>query len=280
MAGDVDGLIERLRERASNPDRRVDRRPSQFEAGIASLDLGGLLSRLTQARADLAQSVAASRSGGIDPASRAKAGQIAQQMRTPVSSELPPVADPGTLDRVEAELGFVLPALLRRLYLEIADGGFGPGSGLLGVQAAAARYLELRREPYGPGGAEWPERLLPLVDQEPGVDCVDAGSPGGRIVSWDPELVDERRGARGWARSFVDTSPSLGAWLDAWVGSRTFQETMAEQVARAQVKAAREARAAIGAKTPQERAAMGLPEVGWERVVWGGLGLEDDEQPG
>lgn len=30
------------------------------------------------------------------------------------------------------------------------------------------------------------------------------------------------------------------------------------------------------ALTPGQRAAMGLPEVGWERVVWGGLGLDDD----
>ena len=43
------------------------------------------------------------------------------------------------------------------------------------------------------------------------------------------------------------------------------------------IEEARKARAMIGAKTPEERAAMGLPEVGWEKVVWGGLGLEDDE---
>jgi hypothetical protein len=36
-------------------------------------------------------------------------------------------------------------------------------------------------------------------------------------------------------------------------------------------------RARIAAMTPEERAAMGLPAVGWERVVWGGIGLDEDE---
>ena len=45
----------------------------------------------------------------------------------------------------------------------------------------------------------------------------------------------------------------------------------------AQVRMAREARANIAKKTPEERAAMGLPAVGWEAVVWGGLGWDEDE---
>ncbi len=48
----------------------------------------------------------------------------------------------------------------------------------------------------------------------------------------------------------------------------------------AQVRMAREARAAISQKTPEERAAMGLPAVGWEKVVWGGLGWDEDEDGG
>jgi hypothetical protein len=31
--------------------------------------------------------------------------------------------------------------------------------------------------------------------------------------------------------------------------------------------------------TPAERAAMGLPEVGWKKVVWAGIGLEEDGRP-
>jgi hypothetical protein len=44
-----------------------------------------------------------------------------------------------------------------------------------------------------------------------------------------------------------------------------------------QAQQAREARAAIGRMTPEERARMGLPAVGWEKVVWGGVGWDEDE---
>jgi hypothetical protein len=43
------------------------------------------------------------------------------------------------------------------------------------------------------------------------------------------------------------------------------------------VEEARKSRATIAAMTPEARAAMGLPEVGWEAVVWGGIGLDPDE---
>ena len=43
------------------------------------------------------------------------------------------------------------------------------------------------------------------------------------------------------------------------------------------VAMARESRARIAAMTPEQRAAMGLPEAGWEQAVWGGLGLEPDQ---
>jgi hypothetical protein len=33
----------------------------------------------------------------------------------------------------EKRLGFALPTFLRRLYLEVGNGGFGPGYGLLGI---------------------------------------------------------------------------------------------------------------------------------------------------
>ena len=36
----------------------------------------------------------------------------------------------------------------------------------------------------------------------------------------------------------------------------------------------------IARLSPEERAKMGLPETGWERVVWGGLGWDEDETAG
>jgi hypothetical protein len=41
---------------------------------------------------------------------------------------------------------------------------------------------------------------------------------------------------------------------------------------------ARRSRAYFGAMTPEERAAYGFPEVGWEYQIGDGLGMEEDEE--
>jgi hypothetical protein len=48
-------------------------------------------------------------------------------------------ASPATLEQVaedEERLGFSLPALLRQVYLQVGDGGFGPGYGLFSLTAS------------------------------------------------------------------------------------------------------------------------------------------------
>lgn len=50
-------------------------------------------------------------------------------MRLPGSSVQPPLS-PQVLEEAERDLGFALPPLLRELYLQVGNGGFGPGSGL------------------------------------------------------------------------------------------------------------------------------------------------------
>ena len=96
----------------------------------------------------------------------------------------------------------------------------------------------------------------------------------------DPEDLTERSSEERFRRSFGEAFPSVEAWLDDWLGAPTAEERHARMMAELmspeyQAKQAREAREAIGRMTPQERAAMGLPETGWEEVVWGGLGWED-----
>jgi hypothetical protein len=50
--------------------------------------------------------------------------------------KLPPllVATPQAIALAEVALRYSLPTLLRRLYLEVGNGGFGPGYGVLGLQ--------------------------------------------------------------------------------------------------------------------------------------------------
>ncbi|HEV2005250.1 MAG TPA: hypothetical protein VGQ85_01430 [Candidatus Limnocylindrales bacterium] len=146
---------------------------------------------------------------------------------------------------------------------------------MLSIGRAVAVYRNLRADLKFPRGRRWPEHLLPLVDREPGYDAVEVDT--GRIVGWDPEKLSEHSGEKAWQRSFSEVSPSLQAWLGEWVDARPAHEVLRERMNASRIEDARRSRAMIAAKTPEERRAMGLPDVGWERVVWGGLGLEDDE---
>jgi hypothetical protein len=274
-ATEFDELLQRLRARAADPRRRADVIVSRFDANTRALDLGGLLSQLGGIGGLLRQTVAANREGRVDPTGHARALEIEADMKSPATTDLPPPADPDSVAAVESRLGFALPVLLQRIYVEVADGGFGPGEGLFGTARVAATYESVQAHPVMPAGARWPEGLLPIVDRNPGYDCIDART--GRVITWDPERLTERSSDRTWQRTFSEIAPSLEAWLDEWVGSKTLEEQMAERIALGQVEEARKARAQIRAMTPQERAAMGLPEVGWEKVVWGGIGWDPNE---
>jgi hypothetical protein len=274
----VDDLLARIRTRIQDPDRRVDVRTSAFSENVRSLDLGQLFSQGRSVAADLFRVVEANQAGRrLDPDLIAKAGQFGAAMNDPITPSLPPALDDEAIAAAEAGLGSGLPGDLRRLYTEVADGGFGPGGGLLRLAMAVEEYRSLRADPPGPRGQTWPEGLLPVVVYDPGYDGVDTAT--GAVISWDPEELTERSGDEAWRRTFEEVAPSVEAWMEAWVESKTLEERTNEQVGSSMVEQARASRAMIAAMTPEERAAMGLPEVGWESVVWGGLGLEDDDPP-
>jgi SMI1/KNR4 family protein SUKH-1 len=214
----LDDLIDRLQRRAADPERRVDVRQNVFSQQVMSLDLGSLLGMLGGAAADLRRVVADNQAGRVDPDLVAKADRIGAAMSTPVASTLPAPADPAALQAAEAELGVALPPVLRRVYLEVADGGFGPGSGLMSLAAATAAYARLRSGDELPRGRAWSERLVPIREVDPGFDCVDASTPAGRIIAWDPEDLREFSGEKAWNASFSEIAPSVEAWLDEWVG--------------------------------------------------------------
>jgi hypothetical protein len=107
---------------------------------------------------------------------------------------LPPLApaSAAALARCEESIGHALPPLLRRCYLELGDGGFGPGCGLLAAADPNA--------PQGIIGTEfanqerWPEpwwpmarRLVPLCTSGCGIDSlVDCTDPDARMWALDP----------------------------------------------------------------------------------------------
>jgi hypothetical protein len=277
MDEDLDGLIERLQIRLADPARRVDVQPRAFDQAVATLDLGSLLQAGRGLGASLRSVVDANTSGRpIGAAESALVDRLAESMREPAPPALRAPADAPMLDAAEASLGQALPTSVRRVYGEVADGGFGPGSGLLPIAEAVATYHRYRVDPpMAPSGQAWPEGLLPLLAYDLGVDAVELD--GGRMIGWDPESLTERSGAPGWARTFRPIADSFAAWLGDWAAAPTEGERQAAHLQASMVEQARASRAAIAAMTPKQRAAMGLPEEGWERVVWGGLGLDPDD---
>jgi hypothetical protein len=277
---DIDTLIDRLRARAADPERRTSSPPSRFVAEVRTMGLGGLLQMGRSLASELGRVVAANQEGRVDEAGSTRARGLERDMSTPAPMVLPAPADAASIAAAESALGVPLPLVLRRVYAEVADGGFGPGEGILPLADVVLAWSVLRELGSMPRGRAWPDGFLPLVEMSPGFDCVDAAT--GRIVAWDPEELTERSSEERFRRSFRELFPSVEAWLSEWLGSKTQAEQQAELTAHylsdeAQVQQAREARAMIGRMTPEERAKMGLPEVGWERVVWGGLGWDEGE---
>jgi hypothetical protein len=154
----------------------------------------------------------------------------------------------------EQALGFALPPLLKRVYQEIGNGGFGPGYGLygLGTDLAEGRYpaaLEglyaaLREEPPE-GLTSWPEGLLPVctwgcaiasyVDCaqpefpvsifNPEAHCLESGEVEATLTTADGEVIKldsladvglDLGGGGSSSAGLLLHKPSLQEWLAGW----------------------------------------------------------------
>lgn len=131
---------------------------------------------------------------------------------------------PTEIALAESQLGFPLPPLLRRIY-GVANGGLGPGFGLLrigeGEHTLAAVYRSFAGSSFAPRPGEpgfdqypWPDRLLPICDWGCAIwSCLDCRTDDGAIVT----------ASNGDA--FVNTGHTLASWLSAWLaGVELFEE--------------------------------------------------------
>jgi hypothetical protein len=131
-------------------------------------------------------------------------------------------ASPSQLAADEERLGFALPPMLKRLYVEIGNGGFGPGYGLIGIsggvpddlgRTATEAYRGLRSQERSPPGWSWPEALLPICHWGCGItSCVDCSTPDFRMRIFDPNLVDDDN----WRDGFFAEADSFEDWIRAW----------------------------------------------------------------
>jgi hypothetical protein len=145
---------------------------------------------------------------------------------------LPP---PATVEAVRAAgdaVGFHFPTLLERLWVEVGNGGFGPGYGLFGVEGGLADDdTALTTAPYylasvqtgllaewsgsaaessdddGPAEFEpWPAKLVPICEWGcHHLSAIDCAAPEGQMV----DLVEglERKPKR----------MTFAQWMEAWV---------------------------------------------------------------
>jgi len=273
MGEHITSLIERLQQRAADPHRRIDAVPTVFDRNVSTLDLGGLGMAMQGFAGDLARTLASIRDGRIDHEMARRAEAVGQQMSTPATEPAPPPASAAQVEEARARLGIALPDILCRFYLEVADGGVGPDSGLLPVGAVADTYVELLSEPQGELEEPWPQGVIPLVAYDGGWDCLDSAS--GRVVGVEFDEIEQDDGEVVWGLTTEQRAPSLEDWLSAWLESAPPPSPADAFSSPSIVDEARKARARIAAMTLEERRAMGLPDEGWERVVWGGLGLEE-----
>lgn len=234
-------LIERLRDRAADPETRND---SAGLAGETSF-FGGAF-KTVRVPIDGAQAT--------DPEAPAA------------------LASNAAIAAAEAELGFALPDELTQLYRDVADGGFGPGGGLAALADVVDRYRALTTEPPGEGGQTWPDDLVPIVPADPGAVCYDLAT--GKIIFWDEESLADGPGDRVWQGSFKPEADSLAVWLEDWLAKPPMADELNQQMEDVLLDGMRSTLAYWRAMTPEQRAEMGLPDEGWEEELFGHLGID------
>lgn len=138
-------------------------------------------------------------------------------------------SDPASSDAAsscELTMGHELPPVLRDIYLIVANGGFGPGYGVMGLEGgftddlgrSAESLYSLFREP-DPEDPEWKwsKSWLPFCHWGCGVysvvDCV-APYP---VIFVDPSVKDI--GAP-MLSIVVPHKPTVDAWLQDWLDGR------------------------------------------------------------
>lgn len=212
-----DALIEKLRARACDPGRRFD--TADVPALWISERYGG--ARLEQRR-DVIRSYCSDGTVQLKSDVEEVAVYYADAPRGPL---FPPISM-ADLDKAEHRIGRRFPELLRRVYTEVANGGFGPDSGL-------ASMTDGNR---APGHLiDWPSAVG--IHERNRARGVPASwlhlAYGGCTMEWhlsltavgNPVLLYDADGwVPGWGEGAHDglrhASASLRSWLWTWADGR------------------------------------------------------------
>jgi SMI1/KNR4 family protein SUKH-1 len=140
--------------------------------------------------------------------------------------------DPAEIASDERRLGFAFPPLMKRIYIEIGNGGFGPGYGLIGFtngapddtgRTAPEIYNQLRSSEWSASGWKWPHGLLPVCHWGCAIlSCVDCTDPNFRMRIFDPNVHEKDD----WADSLFEGSDGFGIWMRDWASGADLWEAM------------------------------------------------------
>lgn len=126
-----------------------------------------------------------------------------------------PTVTADEIDNAERRLGFSIPILLRRLYLEVGNGGFGPGRGgkFIGVSgghlSSAGDIVETYADVRAGAaflGLSWPDRLLPFCEWGCAIfSCVDCDDPTSKVyVARDCDPVAQGLSLEQFLRNWIN----------------------------------------------------------------------------
>lgn len=137
-----------------------------------------------------------------------------------------PPASPAAVARAEAALGFALPATLRSIYLDVANGGFGPGYGVMGVDdgftddrkmTVVGRYQTfLAPDPSDPEW-QWGSTWLPFCHWGCNIYSVINAVTPHPVFYVDAGVKDIGAPMSSIVLPHKDT---LDQWLDDWMSGR------------------------------------------------------------
>ncbi|MGJ5793482.1 hypothetical protein [Streptomyces griseorubiginosus] len=134
------------------------------------------------------------------------------------ADELPPPAPPEAVAELETAVGHPMPRLLKRIYLEVADGGFGRWGEALSLTDMTYSFSDSSRllEEYlgWRGTPNHPPSVVPLLTWGCAIwSLVDYSTPEGRMWAWDPNARCPHHGHALFPEDHT-LAERLGGWLD------------------------------------------------------------------
>ncbi|WP_344556026.1 hypothetical protein [Kitasatospora saccharophila] len=140
---------------------------------------------------------------------------------------LPPPVPVEAADEFEAAVGHPLPLLLRRIYCEVANGGFGVRGDVVSLVEAGTWHRFSDADSLGWLHRGWssayegvhPAHVVPLVTMGCGIWwCIDLSTPQGDMWGIDPNALCDRH-------FLFPERFTLAEWLTDWLeGNDAFPE--------------------------------------------------------